>query len=79
MAKKQTRRSISLRAEKFVRLERLAEKLGHNPTRLVELLVDAASEVHSVADVARDEALRCLGAKAKPEPAMPDHGAHFTF
>jgi hypothetical protein len=60
MAKRQTRRSVSLRAEVFVRAANLAKHLGMPLSAMVEDLIRDRADTEGIAEVPRAEALDTL-------------------
>lgn len=86
MAKKQTRRSVSLRAEQFVLAQRVAAKLGMSVSAAIEEAIQVVAQNMVIESIPRGEALALLdeakAAKAKAAaPLNPDDilSAHFTF
>jgi hypothetical protein len=73
MAKRQTRRSISLRAEEYVRAQHLAEHLGLPVAAAIEAAIGKLADAEGVPKVDRADALRVLAKQSPPLP--PDDGA----
>jgi hypothetical protein len=78
VSKRQTRRSISFRAEVFERIRRHCAKLGVSMTSWLEQRVTVALDDVNEPTVEREEAVRAVRPKPK-QPEPPDHGHHFTF
>lgn len=72
MAKRQSRRSVSFRAEVFVRLHDAAVADGTPLSAFVESIVTAALDRASVPAVSRDDALRRLGAWSSRSRVDPE-------
>jgi predicted DNA-binding ribbon-helix-helix protein len=83
VAKKQTRRSISLKAQSYARLEDLANAVGLPVSALVEDIVAAVCESNGIAEVSREDGLLRLKNRNRknthPECAADFHSGIFTF
>lgn len=78
MAKRQTRRSISVKAETYARVELLALKRKDSCSNTLEELIDMACTAAGIPTVDRDQAIAAQGQKSRP--AGPDAaGGIFTF
>lgn len=76
MAKRQTRRSISFRAEVFERLRRFCEANDASMAGWVEKQITEVLDAHGEPVVTREEA---LNSAPRHEPAESTHpGSHFT-
>lgn len=72
MAKRQTRRSISLRAEVFVRLQNFTQRTAARDTRTVEAALTEYLNREGEPIVTREEALTRLRGRIAPAPmSMP--------
>jgi hypothetical protein len=78
MAKKQTRRCFSVRAEVYVRLQRAAAAEGVPMTQVAERFINAALDAVGDPQVTRDEALAVLPPRKTRRSILTASG-FFTF
>lgn len=81
MATGQTRRSVSLDAEHFVRLVRLADAAGMSMSAFMQESIDVAGDARGIPAVPRSEALAYLrGRPRQPRrPRGPEVLANMEF
>jgi hypothetical protein len=76
MAKRQTRRSVSIKGATYLRAKALAAKNADSVSNLLERLIANACDAAEIRKFTRDEA---IAARAPATPAEEIIRAHFTF
>lgn len=81
MAKRQTRRSISIRPQQYEALMQMAEAAGSTGSAEIEGLIEAAAKARGVPLMERADAVlkQQRERSAKPRREQPNPGAYFTF
>lgn len=78
MAKKQTRRTLSVRIESYVRLQQISERLASTPSALVEAYIEALGNREGIA-VPDRAALLAQEKQRRETQTAASIRAHFTF